>query len=379
MFKINLEKTRLIRSVKNFSTLSRGNLSKNFKVKSVAMPLMLLSSYFFLNSKKQFSRKLSMAEENFRRLSLNDCKDIEEGEMKEVKYGTKEKESILVVKYEGTLRALSNYCPHFGAPLHTGMLIDNVVKCPWHGASFDIVTGQTDISPAINNLPVYEVLTDEQGFYVNLPENVKHSQTPTMCKRDREDKRRFVIIGGGPAGLSAAETLRQSGYTGEITILSKDKYVPYDRTILSKFIPAAIDKWLLRSPEFLKEFDIDIVNNVSVVDLDNQRKVIKLQDGSEQSYDRLLVATGGSPIVPNIPGKDNKNVHILRTYEDMERIKNSCQDAKNIVVVGASFIGMESAALLKKTFPNASITVVERASTPFFATLGPEIGRALQK
>jgi len=319
------------------------------------------------------------AGEKLRKLSIDECKTLQDGEMREVKYGTKDDESILVVMYQGKLRALSNHCPHFGAPMHTGLLIDNVIKCPWHGASFDILTGKTDISPSINDLTTYEVLQDENGFYVNLPEKVLKQVVPKMSKRDPEDKRKFVIIGGGPAGLSAAEALRQGGYTGEITIISKDKHVPYDRTILSKFLPDSISKFYLRSPEFLNEYDIDVLTGSGVMEVDKVNRIVKLEGGQEYSYDKLLVATGGSPLVPRVPGSNKPHVHLLRTFEDRVRIEEACKNAKNIVIVGASFIGMESASCLKRSYPNARVTVVDRAPSPFFASLGKEVGSALQK
>ena len=352
---------------------------KNINTKYFSIPSILLGTFFYFQTRKNISSNRLKLAESFRRLSLQECLDLSEGEMKEVKYGPKDNESILVIKYDGTLRALSNYCPHFGAPMHTGLLIDNVIKCPWHGASFDVLTGLTDIAPSINNLPTYDVLSDENGVYINLPETVQHSVTPKMSKRDGNDTRKFLIIGGGPSGLSAAETLRQSGYTGEILILSKEKYVPYDRTILSKFIPGSINKLYLRTPDFLKEFDIDLLNEVKVNSVDNQNKTVKLEDGREFSYDKLLVASGGSAMIPNIPGITNENVLSLRTFDDLEQIKLKAKIAKNIVIVGGSFIGMESASSLKKAYPEANVIVVERNPTPFYASLGKEIGSALQK
>jgi NADPH-dependent 2,4-dienoyl-CoA reductase/sulfur reductase-like enzyme/nitrite reductase/ring-hydroxylating ferredoxin subunit len=339
----------------------------------------MMTSYYLFQSKFLFSEKRALlAEQIFKRLSLEGCELMLEGEMKEVKYGTKDNESVLVVMYEGKLRALSNYCPHFGAPMHTGVLIDNVIKCPWHGASFDILTGVTDISPSIDNLPVYEVLSDSQGFYINLPEEVKHSVRPTMSKRDINDNRKFVIVGGGPAGLSAAEGLRQNGYTGEIIILSQDSNLPYDRSILSKFIPPTVNKILLRPSEFLNEYDINVHTNVTVSSIDNKNRKVKLQDGQELSYDKLLLASGGSPIIPNIPGNNQNNVFVLRSFDDLQKISAACKTAKNIVIIGGSFIGMESASTLKKTFPSTNITIVEINPTPFFKILGKEIGSALQ-
>jgi len=352
---------------------------KSLKIKPVLIPSVMMGTYFFFSQKKMFNSQSLYSKENFRKFYLEGSDTLQEGEMKEVKWGTKENQSILVVKYGGKLRAMSNYCPHFGAPLHTGILVDNVVKCPWHGASFDVTTGKTDISPSINDLTYYEVNEDGQGFYVNLPEDVKSSVTPIMCKRDLSDKRKFIIVGGGPAGLSAAETLRQNGYTGEIVILSKDQYVPYDRTMLTKWIPPTVNKIYLRSPDFLKEYDIDVLNGVSVESVDNRNKKVKLADGSEVSYDKLLLATGGSAAVPRIPGTEKSHVHVLRTFDDLKKIDLACKDAKDIVIVGASFLGMESASVLKKSFGNSKVTVIEKNSTPFATTLGKEVGLALQK
>ena len=86
-----------------------------------------------------------------------------------------------------------------------------------------------------------------------------------MAKRDPNDKRKYVIIGGGAAGLSCAETLRQSDFTGEITVISSDDLLPYDRTLLSKILPTADAKKLLMRPEdFLKKADIDFKLGVNV-------------------------------------------------------------------------------------------------------------------
>jgi len=330
----------------------------------------------YLGPKPQFS-----ADDKRLLVNLPQLQDMEEGEMKEVKWGVKDGQSILVVKYENKLHALSNYCPHYGAPLHTGVLIDNVVKCPWHGASFDIISGKTDISPAIDDLPIYKVETADNGEnYVVLPDqtDVKTFITPLMSKRDPNDKRRFVIIGGGPAGLSAAETLRQANYTGEILIISKDSELPYDRTVLSKWVPENVSKIHLRSEDFLKEYDIDIKTNLGVEAIDNKNRQVNLEDGSVVAYDKLLVATGSSVFKPNIPGADKPHVVTLRTYSDLERLSKQATGSKNIVIIGGGFIGLETTAMLKKLSPDATVTVVDGFETPFYNTLGKEVGSALQ-
>lgn len=80
-----------------------------------------------------------------------------------------------------------------------------------------------------------------------------------MAKRDPHDKRRYVVIGGGPAGLLCAETLRQSNYTGELIIVSAEDLIPYDRTLLTKVLPVGdATKYKLRGEEYLKQGDIDV-------------------------------------------------------------------------------------------------------------------------
>ncbi len=350
---------------------------------TILLPSALLSGYILKTVKKAYLGSKPAFSPDDKRLLVNlpKLEEMEEGEMKEIKWGTKDGESILVVKYQDKLHAMSNYCPHYGAPLHTGVLIDNIVKCPWHGASFDIISGKTDISPAIDDLPTYKVETTDNGEnFVVLPDktDVKKFITPQMSKRDPNDKRRFVIIGGGPAGLSAGETLRQAGYTGEILIVSKDSELPYDRTVLSKWVPENVSNIYLRSKEFLTEYDIDVKVNSSIEDIDNKNKSVKLNDGSVLTYDKLLIATGSNVFKPNIEGADKPHVYTLRTYADLEKLTKSAGKSKNIVIVGGGFIGLETTAMLKKLSPEGTITVVDGFETPFYNTLGKEVGSALQ-
>ena len=90
----------------------------------------------------------------------------------------------------------------------TGVLYDDKVLCPWHGAAFNIVTGAMDAAPALDGLPVFKVVERDGKFYVLLPKEVPRSHPAPLSKRDKSNKTHYVIIGGGPAGLNCAETLR---------------------------------------------------------------------------------------------------------------------------------------------------------------------------
>ena len=88
---------------------------------------------------------------------------------------------------------------------------------------------------------------------------------------------------------------------------------------------------------------------------------------------------GSAPIIPKIPGNDLKGVLTMRSYQDFEKIKARVKDAKDIVIVGGSFIGLESASNLKKANKNAKITIIDNTEFPFERILGKEIGKAVQK
>lgn len=110
--------------------------------------------------------------------------------------------------------------------------------CPAHSAGFNIKTGSPDSAPGLDGIPSFPVIERDGKFFVQVPEGkLPKKVTATMSKRDPNNKEKFVIIGGGPAGLNCAETLRQSNFTGEILIISNENTVPYDRTLLSKALP----------------------------------------------------------------------------------------------------------------------------------------------
>ena len=104
-------------------------------------------------------------------------------------------------------------------------VFDNIIKCPWHGANFNIITGLGDLYPALDSLEKFKINEVNGKLEVFIPKEMK-AKVSKMSKRDRLDKSRYVIIGGGPAALTCAETLRQMEYKGEIIIFTEENYVP---------------------------------------------------------------------------------------------------------------------------------------------------------
>jgi apoptosis-inducing factor 3 len=136
--------------------------------------------------------------------------------MMQVKVGAGKQDNVLVTRYQGTLHAIGAYCSHFGAPLVNGVLFDDKVLCPWHAAGFSVVSGAIEYAPGMDGVPKYAVHEKEGKWYVRVPKKLEQKQVAPMAKRDPSNTTKYVIVGGGAAGLNCAETLRQSGYTGEI-------------------------------------------------------------------------------------------------------------------------------------------------------------------
>lgn len=166
---------------------------------------------------------------------------------------------MLITRYQGKLHAVGAYCSHFGAPLATGQLFDDKVLCPWHAAAFNVTTGAFELGPAKDGIPKYDIIEKDNKSYVRVPGKIDQKEIPQMAKRDPSNKTHMVIVGGGPAGLNAAETLRQSNFTGQITVISNEKVLPYDRTGLSKAFAFGNGNGysLLRKFDFLDSADID--------------------------------------------------------------------------------------------------------------------------
>jgi NAD(P)H-nitrite reductase large subunit len=200
-----------------------------------------------------------------------------------------------------------------------------------------------------------------------------------MAKRDPANKKVYVIIGGGPAGLNCAETLRQSNYTGEILVISDDNLMPYDRTLLTKVIATGnASKFKLREDSFLAAHDINYKLNTRAQSVDTTAKTVKLSDGSVISYDKLCVATGGAPMKPPIKGIEHQNVMFLRSGKDQEAIKQRATSSKNIVIIGAGFIGSEAASSLKMHLKEtANVHMIGGTSVPMEFQLGKEVGATI--
>ena len=183
----------------------------------------------------------------------------------------------------------------------------------------------------------------------------------------------FVIVGASLAGAKAAEALRQQGFGGPLILIGEDTERPYERPPLSKgyLLGNAGRETIYVHPEpWYSEHDIDMRLGVAVTGIDAAGHQVTLADGSRVDYAKLLLATGSSPRRLSVPGADLDGVLYLRRVEDSDQIKSTLQAAARIVVIGAGWIGLETAAAARAA--GVEVTVLESAELPLLRVLGRE-------
>ena len=286
-------------------------------------------------------------------------------------------EPVLLARRGAQLFALGASCPHYGAPLAEGLLVDDTIRCPWHHACFDLQTGAVLRAPALDGLTCWRIEQHDGLVFV------REKADRPAARRSRlgaAAPRCVVIVGGGAAGAAAAETLRREGYTGRLTIFSADQDLPCDRPNLSKgylagTAPEASN--LLRERAFYEGQGIDVKLGQKVGSLDPAARHVELSDGSRHSYDALLLATGAQPVRLDIPGAERSHVHVLRTLADSRALVDAAKRARRAVVIGASFIGLEVTAALRTR--GVEVQVVTPEDVPMHKVLGAELGGYLRR
>ena len=191
----------------------------------------------------------------------------------------------------------------------------------------------------------------------------------------------FVIAGASLAGAKAAETLRDEGFDGEIVLLGSEPERPYERPPLSKGYLLGNDprdSVFVHEQGWYAEHGIDLREGTTVTAIDRGTATLALSGAggdSELPYDRLLLATGASPrrLDPSsFPGSDREEVLYLRTIADSDRLRSAFQPGTRVVVAGAGWIGLETAAAARTA--ECAVTVLEPQPGALHDQLGPELG-----
>jgi apoptosis-inducing factor 3 len=285
-------------------------------------------------------------------------------------------EQILLVRRGNEVFAVGAQCTHYQGPLAEGLLVGDTVRCPWHHACFDLRTGEALRAPALSPIACWNV--EQHDGKIAVREKRKRA-IPKPRGKAVSPPEKIVIIGDGAAGFAAAEMLRRQGYQNSIILLSSDEALPYDRPNLSKdYLAGTIpfDYVPLRDDRFYADNGIDTRIGQTAVQVDLPAREVVVASGSKISYDRLLLATGAEPVRLTIPGADQPHMHTLRSLADCQAIIERAKAARRVVVIGASFIGLEVAAALRTR--KLEVHVVAPDKRPMERILGPDMGNFIR-
>ena len=172
----------------------------------------------------------------------------------------------------------------------------------------------------------------------------------------------ILVIGGGQAAAQATASLRLWGYEGGLRLIGDEEALPYQRPPLSKaYLKGEMDEERLyfKPADWYEAQNVEVSLNTRATAIDRSARMVALSDGASAPYDALLLATGSRPRPLPLAGATLKGVHELRDLRDVDGLKSQVTTGKNMVIVGAGYIGLEAAAVARQL--GANVTVLEMA------------------
>jgi 3-phenylpropionate/trans-cinnamate dioxygenase ferredoxin reductase subunit len=185
---------------------------------------------------------------------------------------------------------------------------------------------------------------------------------------------RIVIAGAGHAAGQLVTTLKQQKFAGQIVLVGDEPYLPYQRPPLSKkFLSGELDaeRLYVKPESFYADTQIETRLNCSISTLDRESRVLKTESGDTISYDKLVLALGSRVRKLSIDGADLDGVHYLRSIADVDAIRAELGERKKAVIIGAGYIGLEVAAVLRQL--GIDVTIIEMAERVMSRVVSPEI------
>jgi NADPH-dependent 2,4-dienoyl-CoA reductase/sulfur reductase-like enzyme/nitrite reductase/ring-hydroxylating ferredoxin subunit len=277
-------------------------------------------------------------------------------------------DAVLLVRKGDELFALDAFCTHYHGPLADGLIVGETIRCPWHHACFELRTGSASGAPAMKPLRVYSTVRD--GDMIRVLADARVGASPEAVA----DPAHIVIVGAGAAGSFAAAELRRVGFAGRVTLLSAEERLPYDKPNLSKDYLAgrAPADWIpLRTEAEYASDRLELRLRTTVESIDPARGDVVLAGGERLAFDRLILATGARARHLDLPAAPDARICYLRTWADADALLALADPPRSVVVIGASFIGLEVAASLRER--GLYVTVVGAEERPLERVLGRQI------
>jgi NAD(P)H-nitrite reductase large subunit len=200
-------------------------------------------------------------------------------------------------------------------------------------------------------------------------------------KKDKE----YLIIGNSAAAIGAVEAIRQKDKKGTITLISDEPYLAYSRPLISYLLAGQVseERMFYRDKSFYEKNKVEALLGEEVIGISPPQNMVKLNSGKEVPFARLLIATGGKPIIPEVKGKDLKGTFTFTTWDDAKKIKSFIEKnkIKEAVVIGGGLIGLKAAeALIELGIKVAIVELADRIlSATFDRAASAIIEEALQE
>ena len=192
---------------------------------------------------------------------------------------------------------------------------------------------------------------------------------------------KVVVLGGVAAGTKVAAKLKRENRDNEVVIYTKEKEISYAGCGLPYYIGGAIENresLVVNTPQKYSSLTgVEVKTEMEAVSVDKDNKTVSFKNGESVSYDKLIIATGASPIRPEVDGVDKEGVFTLRSVDDAVAIRSYAESVKKAVIVGASFIGLEVAENLKAR--GLDVTIVDMASQILPGLFDPDMALYAKK
>ncbi|MCX4256810.1 MAG: FAD-dependent oxidoreductase [Oscillospiraceae bacterium] len=191
---------------------------------------------------------------------------------------------------------------------------------------------------------------------------------------------KYVIIGNSAAAIGTIQGIRQIDKTGQIVVISDEKYHTYSRPLISYWLKGDVteENMRYRDEDFYEKNDVDTLFETRVTKINSDKKTVTIKNGNEISYDKLMVATGSKPFVPPMEGLDKvKNKFTFMKLDDAKAVKETAAEGSKVLIVGAGLIGLKAAEALEHY--GADITVIDLADRILPSILDEEASAIMQK
>lgn len=191
---------------------------------------------------------------------------------------------------------------------------------------------------------------------------------------------KYVIIGNSAAAIGTVQGIRQVDKTGQIVVISDEKYHTYSRPLISYWLKEQVteENMRYRDEDFYEKNDVDTLFETRVTKISPDKKTVTIENGNEISYDKLMVATGSKPFVPPMEGLDKvaKKFTFMK-LDDAKAVKENVTEGAKVLIVGAGLIGLKAAEALEHY--GADMTVVDLADRILPSILDNEASAIMQK